>query len=52
VKCQNLRRKWIKREEKKTLLICNRVKSLGKRKEKGKRRGEKKEIVDKDNHSN
>jgi hypothetical protein len=30
MKCQNLRRKWIKREEEKTLLIFSGIRSLGK----------------------
>jgi len=38
--CQNLRRKWIKREEKKTLLIYSGIRSLSKWREKGEEKEE------------
>jgi hypothetical protein len=40
LKCQNLRIKWIKREEERTLLIYSGIRSLGKRREKGEEKEE------------
>jgi hypothetical protein len=42
MKCQNLRRKWIKKEEEKILLIYSGIRSLGKRREKGEEKEERK----------
>ena len=46
-KCLNLRRKWIEREQEKTLLIYRGIRSLGKRREKGeeKEEGRKKSLI-------